>query len=143
MGSLISLEMQIVQLLFSCASSYFLNDIVYATWHVSSARCCSVAPMHLSHRAVGLWDIVAAKVHCRILRLSGAGCSDCCRESETSSVRRAAFDLRPGGLLVYNCVNNLLHFTRVLNIIISFSPVLRISCVCVYNRLCYSYVYIP
>ena len=29
--------------------------------------------------------------------------------------------LRPGGLLVYNCVNNLLHFTQVFNIVISLS----------------------
>ena len=83
--------------------------------------------MQSSHRAVGLWDIGATKVQYGIVCLSGACCSDCCREPETSSVRRAAFDLRPGGLLVYNCINNLLHFTQVFNIVISLSPGLRIN----------------
>ena len=52
-GLLISLEIQIGQLLFDCASSGFPNAAVYATWHVSISRCCyGVFLLHLSHRAV-------------------------------------------------------------------------------------------
>ena len=52
MGLLIGLETQIGQLLFNRSSSGFPNVTVYASWHVSSLRCCSgVLPLHLSHRA--------------------------------------------------------------------------------------------
>ena len=95
-GLPIGFEIQIGQLLFNHASCCFLNDVIYATGHISSLRCCFGAPMPLSHRAIGLWDFVTTKMQYRIVSLSRAACSDCCRKSETLSIYRAAFDLRPG-----------------------------------------------
>ena len=79
----------------------FMNAIVYATWHISSSRCYSGAPMPLSHLAIGQYDIDATKVQCRILCFSVACYSVCCQEPETTSVHCAANDPQPGGCREY------------------------------------------
>ena len=93
----------------SLAPLFVLNAVVYATWHLlSSSHCFPGAPMPLSHLAVGLWDFVATKMQCRIAAFVTGKWQRLLSRPEMFSFHRAVFDLRPGELLVYNCIHNLL-----------------------------------
>ena len=140
-GLLISLEIQIGQLLFNCASSGFPNATVYATWHVSSSRCSSVLSLHLSHCAAG---VMRHECH------EDAYVESFVCQTQVPVVWSRTSDV-PHPLL--NAVAptqwtvglyDLSHFTHVFNIVISLTYFALISvCVLYFFLICCNYVHIP
>ena len=112
-----------------CHLAYIKFRLLFWCSHALVSSCCRIVHGTLVQRMCDVeWCIFQACF------------SDCCREPETSSIRRAAFDLQPSGLLVYYCINNLLHFTRVFNIVISLQYFALMS-VCVSNCVIVTVMY--
>ena len=108
---------------FSIAYPVAFQAAVYATWNVSSSNCGSgVLSLHLSHRAVGVMRHGCHEV-ANIERGLLCWMQVPSFWSRISDVAQPLLGAVASTLLllVYNYINNLLHFTQVFNIVISLS----------------------
>ena len=96
--------------------------------------------MHVLHSRYRDGAAECCTSSCGAVVMHGSNCS--WLMTEKSSARCIDFVLRPGGLLAYKFINNLPHFTQVLNIVTSFTPVPRIS-ECLHIYFIVIHVYTP